>query len=275
MLYIPLTLLLAQRNWDWESPSSADDQRKALVNDFLKQDTLDPALFTCRKESDQVSRVPTEPEIEEILQPFRPQHIRQIAHCHCAFDSWSDTIGGAECQFTFLRTHYGADRDEDNNILDAWVRDSECFYDRARWWALLEDAELFDMGDDWERVYTLLPELAVRSWDRRPDEGEDISFLFDAETYEEMLEDKDEVDLYHHVLAVNRFMVLFDREFFATQEAALVFRDKKGRPIRTGRIPKGELGLVVGSYVKASLNESSWWTDSVVGERYKAMLGQE
>lgn len=97
-----------------------------------------------------VSRVPTVEEVRDILAPWRPQKVRKIAHRYL----------GRGNQYVILRTYYGQDSDDKMAaILEDEEDGDESVDPENNWWRVLDDAQLFDFGDDWQRVFEILPEL--------------------------------------------------------------------------------------------------------------------
>lgn len=108
-----------------------------------------------------ISRVPTTEEVREILQPWRPDKIRKIA----------DQLLHETCDnLVVLRTCYdseGGDEKMQQLITPEEDADGMGFLYEELWWRYLDDRELFDFGDDWSRVFDLLPELVGYSGRRR------------------------------------------------------------------------------------------------------------
>ena len=258
------SLTLAKRHWNSKSSLSIDEQRRALLDEFLERNTVEPEVYACRQEPDKVSRVPTQSEIDEILKPLRPQAIREIA-------SHYNRGSGL---FIFLRTHYGPRVSEEDRSLNAWRRDDglglPCISDFHRWWQVLDDAEHFNLWSDWRRVYNILPDLAVPTKNREAETSEEMPFEEDVLAYDFMF------DQYLAYLATGAVMIIFDEEFFETDKAGLVFRDPKGDIVRAGRIAKAELGTLDTSMtIKANLDEQECWNGCITGDKYRSMITEQ
>lgn len=142
-----------QTNWDHSSAETPDQQRKRLVAEFLELKLI-PAEWMTNCEGDPLLIPPREPsteEIETILRPYRCEKLRWHA----------DNIYTGELCPMLLRTHYSNDEDEKkrhDEMMEKWTN-GEIFGDEA-WWAVLDDADIFNFGSDWRRIYDILPEVS-------------------------------------------------------------------------------------------------------------------
>lgn len=265
-------LTLAKRNWNSKSSLNHDEQRSALLNQFLERDKVEPEIYASIQEPDKVSRVPTQSEVDEILKPLRPEAFRKIA------PHYNRGSGDARA-YIYLRTYYGPQEAEDKQTMDDWLSDGgygiPCLGDRTIWWQLLDDAEHFNFGRDWQLVYRILPELAVPSKYREAEPFEEMPFEEDV-TFEEVLSDEFMFDQYLAYLATGTIMIIFDAEFFETNQAAVAFRDEKGNTVREGRIGKAEIqDLDTTMSLRGNLYEKAWFTEGVTGKKYKSMRAQQ
>ncbi|CAG8902116.1 unnamed protein product [Penicillium egyptiacum] len=95
-------------------------------------------------------RAPTAEEVDIILRHYRSDVLRWHA-----MNLFNDQICPA-----LLRTHYCTDEEEKarhDELMTEWV-DSDPFESEA-WWAVLDNADLFNFGPEWRRVYEILPDL--------------------------------------------------------------------------------------------------------------------
>ncbi|KAK0641768.1 hypothetical protein B0T16DRAFT_461800 [Cercophora newfieldiana] len=243
-------------------PLPASSQHTTLISAFLNLDTLptDLPLLT-----------PTPSEISTILLPWRPQKLRRIAQQH---------IQGHGYHYIFLRTHYGGG-ESDSAKLRGWL-------DQGGWpngveirpedeyFVVLDDEELFDFGDDWQRVNMVLPEVAAPGADRRFGEGsvEELRGQFEeggtgGSEDEEDLEDRIRVSA--TIGAV--WLVVVDEEAFETGELGLMIRDKKGNVVKDSLIKaEGDAFDTFYLYcmVKGAYECTAEWGNGAVGRKYRS-----
>ncbi|EAQ88287.1 hypothetical protein CHGG_04906 [Chaetomium globosum CBS 148.51] len=252
------------RKWDPSSKLNPDEQRAALLAAYIDEDVLDPELLASPP-----SRIPTEAEIAEILAPWRPQKLRCIAASYVVPNSGFH-------QWLILRTYYGGGAADDAKLRD-WLDLDECegsqIQPEDEWHSVLDDPALFDVGDDWQRVYTLLPELAARVPDRRftdwhvetvrnfaamhkkPGEG------VDDEEYEDLI--------MRYAVMGSAWLLVLDEDAFEAGEFGLIMRDAKGNPVKETTIKPDHLQYFYVAYaIKGSIYESEYWQEIAVGERY-------
>ncbi|KAK3897826.1 hypothetical protein C8A05DRAFT_38591 [Staphylotrichum tortipilum] len=251
------------RNWDPSSPLSATAQREQLVRAFIQSDPpeTEPAPVT-----------PSPEQIRNILEPWRPQKLRRIAHEHAN--------SGPSCQFYFLRTYYGDPPKYHDAALAEFLDELEdCMsadLSPEDWWyVVLDDAEFFSVGEeeDWERkVYDVFPELAAP---RAKKLLTDTNVYYIRDMLEWLTPDGtvEEEDLAEAVRSVIRHdghrLVLMDREAFQTGRFGLVFRDAKGNVVRRVRATVEDLGDVNISDFRGALTEQWFWLDAEVGSKYR------
>lgn len=197
-----------------------------------------------------------------------------------------------------LRTHYCTDEEErarHDDLMTEWV-DSDHFEPEA-WWAVLNDADLFNFGAEWRRVYEILPELAgpldpeVDDKLRIPRarKAEDLEpFRSDlktqiAEVKEEAPEAwRDDRDTIIDSLAIGlqkcakrAYLILADEEAFRSGSLYVLYLDGFRNVIREGRMDPEihDLFGVVGTWVETN----EFLEGSTVGEKYRASaeLGRE
>lgn len=146
--------IMIKRYWDHSSSETPDNQRLRLIHQFLDLDEF-PSEWDPGRHSKAGGgmygpppRIPTANEVETILRPWRSENLRKIA-----WKIW----GSDNNQLISLRTHY--DYNDDHKIAELVGTDELDEYDVA-WWALLNDPELFNFGDQWWLIFDILTELA-------------------------------------------------------------------------------------------------------------------
>ncbi|KAL4746451.1 hypothetical protein BDW72DRAFT_210399 [Aspergillus terricola var. indicus] len=151
------------RYWNHSSSEPNDQQRLRLAREYIHLDQIpkewDPTDFgeawyePDPSDTDPAfapKRIPTEHEVKTILRPWRSQHIRKRAwEIWCAKDRGYPVM---------LRTYYGNGEEGDNKFTE-YIQVSDTYEGAADCHAL-NDAELFNFGSDWRRIFDILPEIA-------------------------------------------------------------------------------------------------------------------
>ena len=258
-----------QLNWDATSPFPIPTQRQRLVRAFIQADSVAVA--------DAERITPSAEQIRTILGPWRPQKLRRLAQKHLAHGGQ-----GPEGGFYFLRTHYTGGA-EDDAKLRAWLDlDEEEFIELPRedeWWIVLDDAELFDLGDkdgDWQQAYDVFPELAAPRLERSIAEVSSDFWYYVRQRVKWLMPEgeprkEDWAEAVRQCVQIwGQRLLVVDRTAFETDELGLVFRDVKGNVVREGRVRADELNeLNICQHVRGSLPEQHFWLDSEVGEKYR------
>lgn len=157
-----------------------------------------------------------------------------------------------------------------------------------RWWRLLNDESLFDVGDDWFKIYDVLPEVIAYRKDRslyvdmrsvvRSAKGNKVN-----SPWVKKLEESVQVEAQRQH---RNTWIILDKVFFDTcdlteeqyyaldeeeaeTEALLVFLDATGNRIRSSRVGEGILEELDISYFRYSTADLGFWADAAVGDKYK------
>lgn len=217
------------------------------------------------------SRIPTEAEIAEILAPWRPQKLRRIAAAYVVPNSGLH-------EWCFLRTYYGGGAANDAK-LRGWLDLDECEWagvnPENEWHAVLDDPALFDVGDDWQRVYAMLPELAARVSDRRFSD-EDVETVREwAMMHKEPGEEIDDEEYEDCIMQVamlgSAWLLVLDEEAFETGELGLILRDAKGNSVKETTIKPEDLNYYyIASAIKGMVSETGYWQNAVMGKKYRS-----
>ncbi|KXX72850.1 hypothetical protein MMYC01_210576 [Madurella mycetomatis] len=245
------------RNWDHSSELSTEEQRRQLVEAYIDEGVLDLELL-----SSPPSRVPTDAEVADILAPWRPQKLRRIAAAHLGLLPFE----GQGPHFYLLRTYYGGGADDDAK-LRSWLDENLNNFDiepEYGWFSVLDDAELFGVGDCWQEVYDLFPELAAPEPDRRFTEEHVAWALKRAKRL--IKNDPDESEDEHYADAIRQvaalggppWLIVIDEEAFRTEELGLIFRDLKGNPVKEAEIEPYMLNEFYGRYERGMMYEGHW-----------------
>ncbi|KAJ5730113.1 uncharacterized protein N7483_004621 [Penicillium malachiteum] len=122
-------------------------------------------------------------DIDAILRPWRSEVIREAA-------IRLNTLKVSP----ILRTHYDPDqaaRGADDRQIAGWLQlDKDSADSMDNKWTYLNDSELFNFGDHWERIFELVPELTYLTFSedetirpKFPQRNSEISYLQDTLRY--------------------------------------------------------------------------------------------
>lgn len=227
-----------------------------------------------------LERVPTAKEVRDILAPWRPLYLRRAALF--IWKSYDD-------EAIRLRTHYGdgddkfaewreVDRDMDPTFEEDLIPLIE-----------LNDPQIFDFGENWNRVFDILPELAG------PQQGYICTFeggishrdlLSIRQRLRERVmraEDKEEevecgIGMELQFMAVQAYLIVADREAFETDKLRILYLDARGNIVRHSRLAPENVWEARGEWSGAKYRDSQWWKEKeyftqpggTLGEKYKA-----
>ncbi|KAK4151602.1 hypothetical protein C8A00DRAFT_45223 [Chaetomidium leptoderma] len=249
------------RNWDPLSELSTKNQRDVLVAAYIEEDVLGPGLLASPP-----WRVPTATEITEILEPWRSHKMRRIAAAHLE----------PYCPHSFyiLRSYYGGGAADDARvraILDLGDHGPD-IYPENEWFCVLDDKELFNFPDDWQEVYSVLPELAAPRPDRRFTEIATARDLARITPISQEPEDEDYEDaIMFCATAGVMWLLVLDQQAFETNELRLILRDLKGNTVKESTITPDE---AIGAFhtsvdINGMLGELDYWVFGTVGKKYR------
>ncbi|KAI9146997.1 hypothetical protein HJFPF1_13027 [Paramyrothecium foliicola] len=256
------------RSWNYQAEVSADEQRRQIVRAFVGEDLIDPDVYKAVNSKDPMTRVPTQSEIDHIIGPLRSQTLRLVARSYSSNQC-------PTANPVFLRTHY-AGGESDETKMFTWLADEviggeAVIAPKDRWWKLFNDSTIFDFGDDWHLFHDIMPEAITGRMDRtlRPSASlkDQLRKELNREPTTQEVADEIQYDLARGGALL---LVLFDKEFFESDEAGLVFRDCKGNQIRSSRVDADTLAfLLIAIEIRGSLYQQDEWKDGVVGDKYK------
>ncbi|RYP62166.1 hypothetical protein DL771_009839 [Monosporascus sp. 5C6A] len=270
------------RNWDPVSSLTPDEQRRTLIRAFLAMENV-PTEWCLKANNGNVSRVPTESEVQFILAPWRPLSLRNVA----AY-IWQDRPEG----LIILRTYYGNDEEAAAKFeewLDREMGNGGSESEEDNWWRILDDRERFNFPDDqWHRVLDVLPELVGYSGQPRLPNTEVLakarsmadhlrSFhpnLIDENYYDSLSQENvlDDLVLYE---AQQRWLAIANRDSFESENEnkvdsfRLLMLDGHGNIVKESDIWPEEIPMLVNSPQRGQFQDSRWWVDGVIGPRYK------
>lgn len=211
---------------------------------------------------------PTANQVRQLLAPWRSLQLRKAAT-----SIWRDRFDEA----VWLRTHYPAggdaqfaewreaDADNDPDADDENLKSA---------WTCLDDAALFDFGDNWCRVFDILPELAgpVQGYVRCGFEGDGFGVLR-AQLRDACarLRDGAERDaeaetgaagMALQVMAVNSFLIVADAEAWETGLLRLLYLDARGNVVRHSRIAPEDVMYTRSEWFGKKFRDGRWWVDA-------------
>ncbi|RYP24056.1 hypothetical protein DL765_000784 [Monosporascus sp. GIB2] len=243
----------SERHWDATSPLDPAEQRRVLIHAFLDEESLPEEWFP---RGNSISRAPTSDEILEVLEPWRPLKLRRIATEISRNQGKGDLI--------ILRTYYGGDSDERMaEILEEDELSDAFFSPDIQWWRVLNDPELFDFGDDWERVLEILPELVGQS-------GFKVFRGVPAEGLAEARDSDDPVGDIQYLASIGHGPLLVaDKEAFEENELRALFLDGHGNIIRDSTLKPENIFDMKMAPERGQGPETTCWQKGKVGPKYK------
>lgn len=198
-----------------------------------------------------------------------------------------------------LRTHYSAQESQrayQDEMMNEWV-DSDTF-DGETWWAVLDDAEHFNFGSNWRRVYEILPEVAgpispeVDDDDRKALRRSDTEYLdtklrpdFKAQIAKAKKENPTEwcdkrdtvietLAMGLHWVSTSTYLLIADEEAFYTNKLRLLYLDGFRNIVREGHLDPeiDPIWGVANTWRNCELIETT-----LVGDKYRVNgeLGKE
>ena len=223
--------------------------------------------------------VPTSDQVESILKPWRTEEQRETA----------DSLASPSSDMAWLRTCYDEGSDEKH---DALMEGTDLDMAIGSEDHLLDDADLYDYGDDWRRILDQLPEiipirdaLGNTDWIRRqlteylafqkhglgsasPRLRQNLSFLEGAE-YENAIQ-KSLLGSLHYGCKVT-FLVVEDKEALETGNVLLLYLDAEGLVVRSLRLHPGEIEQISGAWSDGCLiDDDLYWEDVEIGTDYRS-----
>jgi hypothetical protein len=276
-----------QRHWDASSSASRPDQTRELIRAFLQLETIPEAWDTTGRTSENTAmeRVPTDEEVCVVLAPWRPLRWRQAA-----LSIWEYRFDEA----VWLRTHYGDESNDKFGQFRETHEDWDPRFDKESLpWAVLDDPDVFNFEENWERVFDILPELAGpgQGYSRVFASGANQVFL--AETRQELREavlradDREEeaeagvagTQLQLMAVAMGTYLIVVDQKAFESEGLRILYLDARGNIIRHSRIAPEDIWIARGQWEGCRYNDGQWWVigeegystgDGVLGEKYRA-----
>lgn len=281
-------LILRQREWNWISKETPDEQQTRLVKQFIDLQHIPRAWAEVRLGDTSTLRVLTTKEIDIILRPYRPDILRWHGY-HMYEDHRAPVL---------LRTYYSTDkstRAQHDKMMKQWAYSDG--YKCQSWWSVLDNQEYFDFGLNWRRIYDILPEvnnpiqwrseiagLATRG--RSPEfvdgylrlifktfiaEAKDIDPTAWYEKRDTVIETLGHIMQYE---VVDTYLLIADKEAFDSNRLRLLYLDTFRNIVREGRLDSEGKGIggVMDSWGESAMMDKV----TVAGNKYRVNgeLGQ-
>jgi hypothetical protein len=230
----------------------------------------------------------TSSEASEILDNWRTPEQREIATEPLYLNN------------AWLRTYYGAGSDEKHQEFVDEINLEYAIDEENR---LLNDADSYNFGDQWERILDIMPELVRRdsfrfdsyfAWVVREEEkcqrarrvlsGETVDVpetpgkavqntidrireRFPAEEVENEVMKAFQLNL-HQACMVN-WIYVFDEEAFNTKHFLMVWLDPFGEVVRSKRVENGFQDMFNGMFCDGAWTDMEEWESAEIGAAYK------
>lgn len=244
-----------------------------VVSEIPSADVQKQRLASCTASSSD-SRIPPRADWESILAPLRTDFQRLLASPH-SFSPYSFQPESWSCWgIIWLRTCYDEGTEEAHQrLLDAL--DSELALDLDE--NILDDATLYDYGDDWRRIFEVVPErLFEESLD-------DADMRITPEDQEAQIReaqgnlDSGEVDdldafkeatIRYHSEVVSRYLFVEDKVALDTGKVLIVFFDDCGQTVRQSRTKPEHGDMIAGAWADICLDEMDECAEADIGPDY-------
>ncbi|KAJ5640412.1 hypothetical protein N7528_000037 [Penicillium herquei] len=268
--------------WNGNSSESPCEQRSRLIREHMNSDLIPqsyPKLQDCPQ--------PLPKDIDTVITPWRSYMIRQSAVRTYALRTP-----------LLIRTYYNPDHDAkaaDDLLIEEWLQRYKEEYDSMdSLWTYMDDPELLNFGDHWEKIFELVPELTYRSFSRdktlrpkMPPCGFEKSDLLDTlRSFKEDLharKDKNHEEWHKnphrmiyraaadlHLKCAASLLIIVDREAFRTRHAHIIFIDSRRNVVRETRllICRKPFLEIIQDWLDRCVTD--WlWENLLVGDKYR------
>lgn len=182
---------------------------------------------------------------------------------------------GFECWgIIWLRTCYDEGSDEAHQgLLDELNEELALEVDEN----ILDDATLYNYGDDWRRIFEVIPERlfgeTLQDIDRRPTPEEHEAPIRDAQSHLDIDQVADidalkQATVRFHAEAVNSYLFVADKIALDTGKVLIVFFDDSGRTVRQSRVLPEHCDGIAGAWFDLLVEEMSEFTEGDIGPDY-------
>jgi hypothetical protein len=274
----PMTSASADASWHSSSLQLATPAVTwVLVTDVVSEipsaDVQEQRLAS-RAASSSDSGIPPQADWESILAPLRTDFQRLLASPH-SFSPYSSQPESWSCWgIIWLRTCYDEGTEEAHQrLLDELNSELALDLDEN----ILDDATLYDYGDDWRRIFEVVPErLFEESLD-------DADMRTTPEDHEAQIREAqgnldsgevDDLDAFkeattrYHSEAVSRYLFIEDKVALDTGKVLIVFFDDCGRTVRQSRMKPEHGEMIAGAWADSCIDEMDEFAEADIGPDY-------
>lgn len=214
--------------------------------------------------------LPPQAEWESILAPLRTEFQRQLASPYSFMPNEGHCWG-----VIWLRTCYDDGSEEAHQKLLNVLHDELALELKEN---ILDDVALYDYGDDWRRIFEVVPERLLQ--ELLDDDYEPQTALDEPQaTMREMLRDLrvDEVTRANawkmaivrlHLDAAGNYVLVADKVALDTGKVLVVFFDDCGRTVRDSRIEAELCDGLAGAWFDGCIDEDNVFTEANIGPDY-------
>ncbi|KAM0717801.1 hypothetical protein Q7P37_006133 [Cladosporium fusiforme] len=255
----------------WASLAShdLDKRRRQLAQQFTAIGYSGRFLHATLSASQSDSELPPRSDWEGILAPLRTDFQRQLASPY-SFQTMGNHCWGV----IWLRTCYDEGTDEAHqNLLNELNQELALEVDEN----ILDDAALYNYGDDWRRIFEVIPErLFEETLDDAnamptPEEHEarirearrnlDIDEVADIDAFKQ-------ATARLHSEAVCKYLFVSDKVALDTGKVLIVFYDDCGRTVRQSRVQPEDCEQIAGAWFDISIDEMDEFVEGDIGPEY-------
>jgi hypothetical protein len=230
------------------------------------QQELEVAYMAGQFDPEQAELLPPRADWESILAPLRTELQRKLA------SPFSFVPNGSYCWgVIWLRTCYHEDSDEAHQrLLDRLNWDQALELEEL----ILDDVALYDYGDDWDRIFEVVPERLLEELldDKRLRDAPEIRKAPVREEQHKLdiegVADLKQATVRLHYHAVRKYLFVADKTALDTGKVLVVFFDDCGRMVRQSRMePEFGEGLA-GAWANCSIDEMNEFSEAEIGPDY-------
>ncbi|OCK94862.1 uncharacterized protein K441DRAFT_659292, partial [Cenococcum geophilum 1.58] len=266
--------LFLLEKWDESSSEAPAEQRKSLIREYINLGFQGRHHYHDLVRSAEAPH-PSESQISTILAPLRTPSQREMAHQR------EITYQNLDVNAVWLRTDYSPDSDGQHEELMSKFDVEDAVGYRHN---LLNDADLYDFGNEWQRVFSVLPELL-----------DPAGGMLDADDVNEMKEDamneKFPPHIEQHIANIRRnlpqeraeeeifdithapvqkayvvnYLVIEDKQALESGKMLVVFVDDVGQVVRKNRVDGWEVDSLGGMWMQCAYDDVEPWMKGEVG----------
>lgn len=216
--------------------------------------------------------LPPQTDWESILAPLRTDFQRQLASPYSF-----QTLGNRCWGIIWLRTCYDEGTDGAHQKL----------VDELNWEMaldveenILDDAALYDYGDDWRRIFEVIPERlfgnTLDDLDGMPTPEERDRLIREAQRNVNIDDIEDEAELHAlkqattklHAAAIENYLLVEDKVALDIGKLLIVFFDDFGRTVRQSRILPEDCDGIAGAWADCFIDEMAEFEEGDIGPDY-------